>query len=119
MDEWFFFETNNNAEKLRKVMIEHPNLPVIFSCLNENYDSHITDDMKVEVGEVFNSKLYGDDYVFTEREDLEDRLYDIYEDGDVSSLDYDYVALTEEEWVNRKLAESEKYWIPCIIVSVG
>ena len=116
MDEWFFFETNNNAEKLRKVMVEHPNLPVIFSCLNENYDSHITDDMKVEVGEVFNSKMYGDDYVFTEREDLEDRLYDEYEE--LSDTFYE-PPIGEEEWVKKEMACSEKYWIPCIIVSVG
>lgn len=119
MDEWFSFEANNNAEKLRKVMIEHPTLPVVFECASGNYySSFYTDDMEIVVGEVFNSKEYGDEYVITDRDDLEDRLYDIYKYGDVSSLDYDYGGLTADEWVSRKMAESEKYWIPCIIVSV-
>ena len=119
MNEWFFFETNKNAEKLRKVMMEHPNLPVVFECTNENYDSFYTDDMKIVVGEVFNNREWNDEYVIADRDVLEDRLYDAYEEGDVSELDYDYPVLTEEEWVKKKLADSEKYWIPCIIVSVG
>ena len=120
MDEWFFSETNNNAEKLRKVMVEHPNLPVVFECANENYDSSFyTDYMKIVVGEVFNSKEYGDEYVITDRDDLEDRLYDLYEIGP-ADCEYTWgTGETADEWVNRKLAESEKYWVPCIIVSVG
>ena len=120
MSEWYFMEGNNNADKLRKIMVEHPNLPIIFAYPTENpldyCGSVFTDEMKVEVGEVFNSDEWGDDYVYTDRDDLEDRIREDYYD--------DYYAkqretMTEDEFAEQKLKEAEKHWTECIFVYVG
>lgn len=102
----------HGTEGLRKLIIENPNLPLlVFAgedavCGEWSWTS--CSSIRSEIGEyldcqqsVYPEKVFCDRQEF--EEELEDHLYD--ED------------LTDEEF-ERRLAEYEPYWKPCIILWV-
>ena len=103
-----FWSGNYNSEKIKKVISEHPDLPVVFGVrpfVSDEYETVFTDDIEIEVGEIFDSDQWEYGHVFTDRKELEDTIRDRLE----------YSNYTEDE-IQYELFESEKLWRDAIIV---
>ena len=105
----------NNTEKLRKMIIEHPELPIVViagqNASNEDY-SMFCSYVQVEIGEFLDCKVLNDKKAYTDREELREDMEDFYYsnfDGTDSEFD---------EYIDKKLDNIEEYWTDCIILYV-
>lgn len=108
----------NSTEKLRNLLIEHPDLPLVVFA---NSDANAGDFslmscyfVNAEVGEFLDCwQAVNDERCYTEREDFEQDIYD--------SICFDFEGSDQdlEQEVKRKMKEYDAYWKPCIILIVG
>lgn len=97
-------------DKIRKLILDHPELPLVFSGWDK-------DGIMAEIGEVLDCQQeINDEIVFTDREDFEEEInQNIY-----SLTGYDD---RPEEWyqseMKRIASEYQPYWKPCILILVG
>lgn len=116
------FGVAHNTSELRKLIVEHPELPLIVMA-TENayfepyYQATVCSDVHALIGEYLNCcQTVDDEIVFTNRDEFEEKLRDNIED------DYDNRDKSDE-WIDaevqRELAEYEPYWEPCILLFVG
>lgn len=105
-------------DKLRKLIIENPDLPICFfatdTACDYDYSSCSCDDVSAEIGEILNcQQTIKDEIVFTDRDDFEEAVYDALSDGDDES------EAAIEAKVPLVVAEYDPYWVKCIIVTVS
>ena len=104
------------GEGLRKILMEHPELPVVFQVNTEEftgeYKYEFASSAIAQIGEILDCVQDIDEcWIFVDRDSFEDSVRD--------SLPY---GLTDDEVqaeVAATLAEYEPYWKKCIIVMVG
>lgn len=112
-----------NAAELRRVLYEHPELPMVVFCNEEVCGEYIWNTaagMSVEVGEIFDSidcPWCPEDFeVHTNREDWKMAMESLLEDR---------ADCSEDEWKAFCRGEGEiweqckAYWKPAVIVYVG
>ena len=106
------------ADGLRKLIIENPDYPLLVlardDANNGDYSYMSCGFVYAKVGEFLDCMQEVDnEYIFTDRDDFEDRIYDtMYNDFDGSEQEL-------EQEIERKVMEYDPYWKPCIIVKVG
>ncbi len=109
--------TVHNTEKLKKMILENPDLPLVVFAGEEasSYDDSWTccTDVSIEKGEILDCKGPKDERLYTDREEHEDdvgeELYD--EDGDIPDEEY-------EKLLKERMSKYEEYWTDCIILYV-
>lgn len=109
--------TLHNTEKLKKMILENPNLPLIVfageDATSYDYSWTCCTDIIVDEGEILDCKGPKDDRLYIDREELEDdvgeELYD--EVGDISDEEY-------EKLLKERMDKYEEYWTKCIILYV-
>lgn len=97
-------------EKIRKLILDHPELPLIFS----EWDG---DGIMAEIGEVLDCQQeINDEIVYTSRDDFEADILDNIEvlTGYDDRSDEWYEAEAE-----RIASEYEPYWRDCILIMIG
>ena len=104
------------ANKLRELILENPELPIVVFAGDEVNDGDYTymtaTNVTAEVGEVLDCEVPGWDAVITDRNDLEEAVWDYYRD------DFDGNDSEWDEYFNKKLDEFESFWVKAIIVYV-
>ena len=108
-------------EPVRKLIVENPDLPLVFIATDEacsyDFQSMFCSSVTAEIGEVLDCQQeINDEVVFTDREDFEEEIYQNID----SPTGYDD---RPEEWyqseVKRIAAEYEPYWRKAIIITVS
>ena len=107
----------HSADDLRKLIIEHPDLPLLVLASEDansgDYPYMSCNSVSAEVGEFLDCMQYIDDeHIFTDRYEFEDKICDTMYDYDGSDQEF-------EQEVERRVMEYDPYWKPCIIVYVG
>lgn len=108
----------HSGDKLRQLLLEHPDLPLIVFATDEansgDYSAMSCGSICCEVGEFLDCQQdVNDERCYTDRDDFVDAIYDAIEwkwDGSEKEL---------EQEVERRADEYEPYWKPCIILTVG
>lgn len=111
----------HTGDKIRKILLEHPDLPLLVfagdECNSGDYSYMSCTLVTAEVGEFLDcqqdvepERCYNDRGDFEEA--LADRLY--YSDEAKGKTDEEFDALVKE-----KMAEYDPYWKPCIILWVN
>lgn len=120
----------NNAE-IRKLILENPDLPIVFQANddanNGDYTYMFCTYVYAQIGEVLDCEQEIDEEViFTDRESFEDAVYDkvMDEAEDIHYSVYEKIApelseLDIEDEVKRVMSEYEPYWKKCILITVG
>ncbi len=108
----------HSGEQLRKLLIEHPDLPLIVfakdSANSGDYYAMSCTDISAEVGEFLDcQQQYNDCYCFTDRDEFRDEI------AETVYLDQEITDEQLERETERIFAEYEPYWKPCIILTVG
>lgn len=108
----------NAADKLRNLLIERPELPlVVFANSDANtgdYSLMSCYSVNAEVGEFLDCcQTVNEGICYTEREDFEQDIYDSM------CFDFDGSEQELEQEVKRRMKEYDAYWKPCIILVVG
>lgn len=108
----------HSGEQLRKLLIEHPDLPLLVfakdSANSGDYYAMSCTDISAEVGEFLDcQQQYNDCYCFTDRDEFRDEIAEtVYLDQEITDEQF-------ERETERIFAEYEPYWKPCIIMTVG
>lgn len=105
----------HSCEYLRKILLEHPELPLLVFAGEESNGGDFPfmscGNIRAEIGEVLdcNQEVY-EDRLFTDREDFQEAI----------ECNSDFEGTDEEfyEYIKAKMAEYEPYWKPCIILYV-
>ena len=104
------------ANELRKLILENPELPILVFVGDEvntgDYRYMSAADVTAVVGEVLDCEVPGWDGVITDRDDLEEAIWDYYRD-DFEGNDSEWDA-----YFDKKLDEFEPFWVKAIIVYV-
>ena len=105
------------GEQVRKLLMEHPELPIAFevdmSTFTGEYDYEYASSVTAQIGEILDCYQDIDGcIIFSDRNDFEDRIRDDL--SCILTINDDF-----EAEVSAKLAEYEPYWKKCIIVTVG
>ena len=120
----------NNAE-IRKLILENPDLPIVFQANddanNGDYTYMFCTYVYAQIGEVLDCEQEIDEgVIFTDRESFEDAVYDkvMDEAEDINYSVYEKIApeLSEkdiEDEAKRVMSEYEPYWKKCIMITVG
>ena len=109
--------TIHNTEKLRKLILENPGLPlVVFAgeeANNGDYNWMTCTDVSCEKGEILDCAGPNDERIYTDRDELEDDIGDeLYNEvGDIPDEEY-------EKLLKERMSKYEEYWTECIIVYV-
>lgn len=108
----------HSTDELRKLLLEHPNLPLIVFANNEanlgDYRLMSCGYIHAEIGEFLDCcQTVNDERCYTDRDEFEEDIYD--------SIYYDFNGSDEDlkRGVKRKMMEYNPYWKPCIILCVG
>ena len=121
----------NNAE-IRKLILENPDLPIVFRANDEanngDYTYMFCTYVYAQIGEVLDCEQEIDEgIIFTDRESFEDAVYDKVVD-DAEEYNYSMYGgkighvLSEEDVeaeAKRVMSEYAPYWKPCILITVG
>lgn len=112
------------GDNIRQMLLDNPDLPIAFLAEVENfsgeYDREFASSAHAEIGELLDCYQTVDEcLIFTDRDEFKERLED--------QIWYDAPAdLSKEEtnkWVEtelkEQLAEYDKYWKKCILITVG
>ena len=104
-------------KELKQLIIENPDLPLIFFATDEansgEYSSELAD-ARAHKGIVLNCTGIQEDHIYTDEDDLESDISDMLFDEhghDWSDEEYE-AAITE------KMKEYEPYWVNAIIITV-
>lgn len=110
-------------EKIRKLILDNPDLPLVFLATEEanigEYATMFCTSTRVELGELLDCKQeINDEITYTDRDDFKADIYDLLADN---ANDNDQIM--PEEWFDteaeRIASEYESYWKPCILITVG
>ena len=107
----------NSGDKLRKVLLENPDLPLLVfagdGANNGDYGYMSCTYIHVEVGEFLDCQQdINDERCFTDREEFEDEARDNYCDFDGSEQEF-------EQFIENLILPYEPYWKKCIILYVN
>ena len=112
------------AEGLKKAILEHPDLPLVFFCDSEIWaeDSYATwpaTSVSVRIGKVLSMKdndTFMRTFTDEDEDDLEDEIRNHLDMSDETQgiTDEEY-----EEMVQKELDFYEPHWKDCIIVRLG
>ena len=111
------YTTIHNTEKLRKLILENPGLPlVVFAGEEANSGDHswmTCTDVSCDKGEILDCVGPNDELIYTDRDELEDDVGDeLYNEvGDIPDEEY-------EKLLREKMSKYEEFWTECIIVYV-
>lgn len=108
-------------EKFRKILNEHPELPIVFLANEEantgDYSLVYCESVHVSIGEILNEETpYDKDTTFTDRDEFEEAIADAICDED------EYKNMSDKEFyeaVEKIAAKYDKYWVDVIEVVVG
>ena len=107
--------TIHETEKLRDLILQHPELPIMISvgeeANNGDYSYTVCTDVCVENGEYLDCEGPDDLMIYTDRTNLED---DVGEAVYIDMPDAEDEKLEAE--VKRRMEEYEPYWKGCIII---
>ena len=107
----------HSGDELRKVLLEHPDLPLLVFAGDEancgDYGYMSCTSISVEVGEFLDcQQRINDERCFTDREEFADEARDNYCDFDGSEQEF-------EQFIEKLILSYDPYWKPCIIVYVN
>lgn len=108
-------------EKFRKILNEHPDLPVVFLATEEantgDYSLAYCESVQVIIGEILNEETpYDRGTTFTDRDDFEEAIADAICDED----EYENMSDSEfDEAVEKIAAQYDDKWVKVIEVVVG
>lgn len=107
----------HNTAPLRKMIIEDPDLPLVIfagqgACDSWHHTSSICTIVEARKGEFLNANVDFSDECFTDRDYFREELEYHYGDADISDAEFD-------NFIENKMLEYERYWIPCIILEVN
>lgn len=109
--------TIHNTKALQKMILENPELPLVVFAGEEansgDYSWICCTDVRVEKGEILDCEGPNNEYIYTDRDELEDDVADQLYD-EFSGLDDDEYATL----LKKKMAKYEEYWTECIILRV-
>ena len=111
--------TIHNTKKLKEMILEYPDLPlVVFAGEDSNigdYTWMCCTDVRVKKGEILICNGPNDELLYTDRSDLrddvEEAVYDEHEGDEMSDEELEKV-------VEQKMKEYEEYWTDCILLYV-
>lgn len=109
--------TIHSTEVLRRMILENPDLPLVVFAGEEanigDYSWMCCTDVRAEKGEMLDCAGPNDEYIYTDRDNLED---------DVDDMLYSEVGNIPDDEYNRllkeRMREYEEYWTECIILYV-
>ena len=109
----------NAGGRLKKVIIENPDLPVLMFAgqyaWTGDYDVNTVEDIRIDVTEVLDcAQEIEDEILFTEKSEFEEAIENYVLENDLAS-DPDECY----EVVARIASEYEPYWKKCIVVTIG
>lgn len=109
--------TIHSTEVLRKMILENPDLPLLVFAGEEanggDYSWMCCTDVRCEKGEVLDCAGPKNEYIYTDREELEDDVADqLY--GEVGNLPDDEL----NRLLKERMSKYEEYWTECIVLYV-
>ena len=122
------------TDKLRQMMTEHPDWPVIFMAgenayFNEHFLYNPCAELIVEEGEVLDHELPSSEFFenvsfYTDRRQFHDDMMEYLSD-EWDECGFDYSTEHQQRYTENydkaredDIAEYDRYWRPCIIVKV-
>ena len=104
------------GETLRKLLMEHPELPIAFKTdcteFTGEYDYEYASSVTARIGEILDCyQDFEECMIFSDREDFEEAVREY--------LRFDFSGDELEDKITAMLAEYEPYWKKCILVTVG
>ena len=115
----------NSTEKLRKLIQENPDLPLVFIVESDvvadcDYVTWLVPQINCHIGEILDCEQYiNDERIYTDRDEFEEDVEDFF------FTKYDYDSLTDESEkelemkIKDEIKKYEPYWKKCIIVEGG
>lgn len=109
--------TIHNTEVLKNLIHENPDMPLLVFAGEEansgDFSWMCCTDVSVEKGEVLDCEGPNDEFIYTDRDELEDDVGDaLYtEVGDIPDEEY-------EKMLKERISKYEEYWTDCIILRV-
>ncbi len=108
----------NDATELRKLIVDHPELPLlVFAGEDANsgdYSYMVCADVNAYIGEYLDcQQTIDDEYCYTDRDELQESLENHYADS-FNGSDEEF-----ENFIDEKMLEYEPYWKKCIILRVS
>lgn len=108
-------------EKFRKILNEHPDLPIVFLATEEantgDYSLVYCESVQVGIGEILNEETpYDRDTTFTDRDDFMEAI------GDAICDQPEYKTMTDKEFdeaIEKIAAQYDDKWVKVIEVVVG
>ena len=109
--------TIHSTEILRRMILENPDLPLVVFAGEEanggDYSWICCTDVRVEKGEILDCEGPNNEYIYTDRDELEDDVADqLY--GEVGNLPDDEL----NSLLKEKISRYEEHWTKCIILRV-
>ena len=105
------------AAELKKMIIENPELPILVFAGDEanqgDYPCEYCANVHAEIGkclDIENNNI-DNNHIFTDRDELREAVEKKYSDFKPSEMSW-------EKFIEKKIAEYDPYWQPCIIVIV-
>lgn len=125
-------EIIQKGEEFRKAVNAHPELPVVFlGGLNSTDGEHLTTFCTfadIKIGEVLDKELPADDVfegrIYTDRKEFHEDMYEYLSDEweyngyDWSTEHQERYAKDPDKAIKEDIAEYDKYWRKCIMVTV-
>ena len=112
MREWV-----DEYKELKQLIIENPDLPLIFFATDEansgEYSSELAD-ARAHKAIVLNCTGIQEDHIYTDEDDLESDISDMLFD----EHGYDWSDEEYETAIAEKMKEYEPYWVNAIIITV-
>lgn len=117
MDNNKIIPITKSTEELKTLISENPDLPIVVlashdGCYDEYYWTYCSR-VTFSIGEYMSYDVFGDDYIFSDREEFEEKLRDTLAD------EPEYESLSEQEFdtlIEEKLKEYEPYWVKAIFI---
>lgn len=105
----------NSTGELRKLLLEHPELPLLVlageECNGGDYSWMACSSVKAQIGEFLDcDQTVDDEYCFIDREEFEEAIEN---NSDFTGTDAEFT-----EYIKARMAEYEPHWKPCIILYV-
>ena len=112
----------HKADKLKQLIVENPDLPLVVLANEEantgDYSTMFCSCIHAEIGEILDcNQTINDEICFTDRDDFREEIEEMLYNGtdEDEELNIDWV----ENKINEIEAEYEPYWKKCIILTVG
>lgn len=109
--------TIHNTEALRRMILENPDFPLLIFAGEEansgDYSWICCTDVRCEKGEVLDCAGPNDEFIYADREELEDDVADqLYDEvGNIPDDEYDRL-------LKERMSKYEEYWTKCIVLYV-